>query len=132
MTAITHTISTTWSASNDASIPASLAQSGDGADSRSLTIADATDGQEIDISWTNANLKSLFILASRAMTIFSNVDGGAGNDTLVLTANIPKVYQASGGQVNPFITANVTKLYVDNLSGGSGTLEIRVLVDSTP
>jgi len=130
--AITHTVTSTWSASNDTNLSASVALSGDGSDSRSLTIVDTTDGQEIDISWTNANLKSLFILASRAMTLFSNVDGGAGNDTLVLVANVPKIFQSGGGQVNPFITANVTKLFVDNLSGGNGTLEIRVLVDSTP
>ncbi len=127
-----HTITSLFTGSNTSGLSAAVTETGDGEDHRTITLADPTDGQEIDISWTNANLKSLFILSNKAVTLFSNVDGGAGNSTLVLVANTPVIFQANGGQVNPFITADVTKLFADTSGAGTATLEIRVLVDSTP
>lgn len=130
---ITHRITWTWSSPGSTqNVSGVTSASGDGSDHRTITVPDSTDGQELDISWTNAHLQSLFILSTRALTLFSNVDGGAGNDTVQVHANVAIVYLAGAGQTNPFNTANVTKLYVDNSSGGDATLEIRVLVDSTP
>src|SRR5258708_222526 len=123
-----HTVTSLFTGSNTSGLSAAVTETGTGEDHRTIILTDSTDGQEVDISWTNSKLQSLFLLSTRAVTIFSNVDGGAGNSTVALTANVPVVYQVHGGQVNPFITADVTKLYMDNASGGSATVEIRVLV----
>ncbi len=127
-----HTVTSLFTGSNTSGLSAAVTETGDGEDHRTITLVDMTDGQEIDISWTNTKLQSLFILSNKAVTIFSNVDGGAGNSTVAVAANVPVIFQAHGGQVNPFITADVVKLYADNSSGATATLEIRVLVDSTP
>lgn len=128
----THRVRFQWTSSAGEQIEDTVSRTADGADRRTLTLVDTTDGQPIAISWTNAQLKLLFILSDADVTLFSNVDGGAGNDTVHLKANEPVVYWAGVGQVNPFATANVAILYGDNFSGGTATVEICVLVDATP
>ncbi len=127
----TQTITYTYSASNDANLSGSIAQTGDGSFSLTIALPTPTTNQEVDVSWTNTNLKSLFMLSDQTVTVKSN-SSGAPDNTVTVTANVPAVFQASSGQTNPFLAANVVKLYVTNASGTAATLQLRILVDSTP
>lgn len=90
---------------------------------------------EIDLAFPYAQVKSLLIVASKAVTVYSNGVAGVGGDTLVLPAGTVIAWQVGDLEVCPF-TINVTKLYVTNnhatLPVAIGDLRIRILLDITP
>ena len=90
---------------------------------------------EIDLAFPFADVQSVCIVASRAVTVFSNAVNGAGGDTLVIPAGGVLSWNANDIEACPF-TIDVTKLYVTNghatLGILAGGLRIRVLLDVTP
>lgn len=80
-----------------------------------------------------SQLKSLFILASAAMTIETN-SGSAADNTITLAANVPFAWTNQGGMDlrdtgETAITTDITSLFVTSSAGG--TLKIRALIDPT-
>lgn len=96
-----------------------------------ITIANSVTDQEVVFSIDRSQLVSLFLLASVAMTLETN-SGSSATDTIALAAGIP--YRWFTGQYNTcLITADVTKFFLTNASGGSGTFQAYAgHGDSTP
>ncbi len=91
-----------------------------------IPVPAATDGQLMGISFKYATIQVAYLLATTNMTVFTNVDGGAANDTVVLVAGMPTCYIAGGPIANPF-AHDTTSIYIDNPGAVAGQLDIRVL-----
>ncbi len=84
----------------------------------------------IDLS----QLKALYIEADQDITLETNAAGGssgAPDDTLELTADVPKLWSISDGLGICPLTADVDTFFVTNGSGENTTLKLRALVDPT-
>jgi hypothetical protein len=94
------------------------------------TVAANADGVLHVIHIDVSALKSLMILASKAMTLKSNSDSDP-DDTLTLAANQLLRWTSNSGLECP-LSADVTSgFYVDN-GAAEGTLKIFALQDITP
>jgi hypothetical protein len=91
-----------------------------------VAVPAATDGQLVSIAFNFATIQLAYVLATTDMTVFTNVDGGAGNDTLVLKANIATMFINGGPVANPF-AHDVASIYIDNAGAVAGQLDIYVL-----
>ncbi len=127
---ITHSVTVAWAGSNGGGISGTITQSFDAERNCSLAIAGTTPDQQFDLDFLYAKLKSIFILATVAMTIETNAVDHAGGDIITLAANTPFLWTAGCGLANPF-TANVTTIYVTPGGSVAGQLDIRMLIDST-
>lgn len=88
-------------------------------------LADAkTVAYQLDVT----QCRGVFILADAAMTVYTNADGGAGGQTLALTAGVPIAWITGGPGTCP-LTVDITGLFVDCTAGGN--LTIRTLIDAT-
>jgi hypothetical protein len=90
------------------------------------TVAATTDNVEVDIAWLHANVHSLLLYSSQALTIKTN-SSGSPTQTLTLTAGQALVWGTDHVEANP-ITADVTKLFLSNDTANIATVKIRVLV----
>lgn len=128
--AFTHTTRTQWTSPNGGvDISASVSETGDAEQNRSLAIAASTPDQEFDLDFAYADLQSIYMLASVDMTVETNAADHSGGDEIALVANVPYSWTVSSGVANPF-TADVTKIFVSPDSAAASTLEIRILYDS--
>lgn len=128
--AFTHTTRTQWTSPNGGvNIAASVSETGDAEQNRSLAIEASTADQEFDLDFAYADLQSIYMLASVDMTVETNADDHAGGDIISLVANVPYSWTVSSGVANPF-TADVTKIFVSPDSAAASTLEIRILYNS--
>jgi len=85
----------------------------------------ATANYEIDWAITAANLKSLLILSTIAITIYTNDKStGSPQDTIAIAAGVGFCWN---GGTNPF-AGNVTKLYITAGAAPAGALKIRCLL----
>lgn len=90
-------------------------------------IAAATDA-EIEIAFPYANIKAYYLLSTVSCTVETN-SSSAPDDSISLTANVPKTYITGGGMTSEF-TADVTSIFVT--AAAAGTLTIYVAYDPTP
>lgn len=111
-------------------ISKSVAYTGTERISIELTIPTATTNQEITIAFTRAQLQSLYIVSDYALTLKTNSTSSPG-DTITLQADVPWNWE-TGGYFSQPLAADVTKIYATNASGSTATLQIEVLLDSTP
>lgn len=96
-------------------------------DGESIPIAtDTAYACAIDVS----AVKSCLIMATVACTVETN-SGSAADDTIVLKANIPYVWNTDAYDTF-LLGTDVTVLYVTNASGAVGALYVEVLQDVTP
>lgn len=97
------------------------------------SIPDSTSNAEVDMVLTVANLKSICINSSAAITIKTN-STSSPDDTLVLVAGGQCIVWslATDGTAKRPLTANTTKFYITNASGGPAQVDIRILADQTP
>ncbi len=90
---------------------------------------------EVDLAFPFAKVLAFCIVATRAVTVFSNAVNGAGGDTLAIPAGGVLTWNANDIEACPF-TIDVTKLYVTNghatLGILAGGLRMRFLIDLTP
>ena len=128
--AFTHTTRTQWTSPNGGvNIAASVSETGDAEQNRSLAIEASTADQEFDLDFAYADLQSIYMLASADMTVETNAADHSGGDEIALVANVPYSWTVSSGVANPF-TADVTKIFVSPDSAAASTLEIRILYNS--
>ena len=86
---------------------------------------------QIAMAFTHANLQSLCLFASGAVTIYTNApSGGSPQDTIPLVGGQALVWtlQTDGIGKCPF-SANVTTIYVTNAGSGAVSFKIRSLVN---
>jgi hypothetical protein len=128
-----HTVTYSWSSPTDAAVTQAITNTNEMESNLDVAVPMSTTNQEMDVGWTNSLLKSLFIFSDQTLTLYSNhPSGSAPDNTVTVTANTPVIYQAGMGFANPFVTADVTKMYVTNAGGSTANLKIRMLRDSTP
>src|SRR5437660_12486493 len=83
----------------------------------------------VNFAATRANIQSFIIVADQAMTVKTNSSGSPGQ-TFTLVANAPQIWCSTLGVArNTFFAADITKLYVTNVT--AGTLKVRCCVDPT-
>ena len=83
----------------------------------------------IDAAFAVARVKSLFILASAALSLKTN-DSGTPDQTMTLAAGRPVVWKSTDQGACP-IEDDITALFLVNASATACTCQIYVLWDST-
>jgi hypothetical protein len=127
---ITHTVRQTWTSPGGTDLQGTVTETANAERNSQLAIAGTTADQQFDLDFLYAKLKSCFLLSTIGLTIETNATDHAGGDIITLVANIPFYWCNSSGVTNPF-TANVTTIYVTPGGSTAGTLDIRLLVDTT-
>ena len=128
---ITHTVRQTWTSPNGSvDLNGVVSESANAARDGQLAIAATTADQQFDLDFLYAKLKSCFLLSTIGCTIETNATDHAGGNIITLVANIPYYWCNSSGITCPF-TANVTTIYVTPEGAVAGTLDYRLLVDTT-
>jgi hypothetical protein len=131
MANFTHAVGLTYR--NDAGTVASTTAtySGDSESNFNETIPPSAANAEYDWTLTKADVQSMAIFASAAMTLYSNaISTGSPDDTIALAAGQLIIWTHDSGMTNPFSHADVTKIYVTSTAGG--LLKIRALLDVAP
>lgn len=126
----TLTVVQTIQKSDGSSVSSSQAFTGDGLDSRSVSVPDSSTDMLVNLAIDVSQIQAMIFKSDQAVTIETN-DGTTPDDTISLTAGNPLVWINTSYYSNPLGT-NVTAIYVTNSSGAAATLEIEVLVDATP
>jgi hypothetical protein len=128
---ITHTVRSSWGGTNGAAVSGETAISSDSEANMSRAIAANQTNLALDFQFPTGagRIRSVYLLASVAMTIKTN-SSGSPQETLVLAAGQPVIWQYGSGATCPFaVTANITKFYVTNTT--AGTLDARILYSET-
>lgn len=133
-----HTISMSLNDGGDALPTMSFNVSGEGLQQLAVPAPNDAADLEIAIAFTLAELKSILLYASKALTIKTN-SSSTPDDTIDLPAGKPWAWQAGGpaegANTGQLLTADVTAFFVTNpgsTSADDTTLYIRVLSDATP
>lgn len=93
-------------------------------------VPDASTDLLMNIAFKVADVKSIFLLATVAMTLETN-DGTTPGNTLALKANIAYEWNVDAYD-SLALTVDVTAFYLTNASGSAGKFSAYVLVDPTP
>jgi hypothetical protein len=127
----THSILTAYTTQSEGQIASSsISVSADSEANFDGSIAGSpTADVEVDWAITLANLKSILMIADKALTIKTNATGGGAQDTIALAAGVALAWNGSGPA--PFAD-NVTKLYVTVTGSAAAILKIRARLDQTP
>ena len=129
----THTLIQIWQSDNGASFQGTVAVQG----GLEVNIDEAIPENSTDLAVAFvadvSQLKSLFLLSDKALTIKTNSDSAPDN-TIVLAAGVPLIWNNQNGlaltdTVPAAITADITALYVTNTDAAA--LKIRALLDPT-
>lgn len=84
---------------------------------------------EYIVDWTNADLQSVYVLASIDCSLETNAHGGGAQDTFALLANEPFCWYQGCGFSNPF-DGDVTSIFLTpDDPDTAGTVEVRVIED---
>ncbi len=102
----------------------------DAYDQRDVSLTAGQTDKEVDLDFTYSSLKGLAIECQGALTIKTNAADATGGQTI----NVP-----AGGMTwlygdvytNP-ISANVTRMFLNDASNAVNAVKIRVLRDATP
>ena len=122
----THKIASVYSTDEGTAISATSTYTGTAEVGFDGTVAATTDLVEVDIAWLHANVHSLLIYSSQALTIKTN-NSGSPVQTLVLTAGQAIAWGTDHLEANP-VTADVTKLFLSNDTANVAIVKIRVLI----
>lgn len=130
---LTHTRTTQYQTAEGRLVSASDSVSAEGEVAFDGTIAvSGTPNVEVDIAFAvTGELKSLLLYSVQGMTIKTN-SSSAPDDTIVLVAGVPLVWNTNDVAANP-LTTDVTKLFFTNASATlTSAVKVRALVDVTP
>lgn len=131
----THKIRQTFNPGEADQVDATVTQTADAEDSRSLSVADGVTDQEVVLAVDVSALKSLYMLSTKDVTVETN-SASTPDNVFTLKANVPFIWQAGGPALRDTagaaVTVDIAKLYVTNASGAAAAIEMRVLQDSTP
>ena len=136
--ALTHRLTQLWTGAGSERLSTQQTISGDGEDNRSVSGSGAVGNQQLDVHLAkdaDNGLVSLFLLASKDMTVYTNHPSNAlPDDTITLKASAPLVWTAqdSGEVASPIATAAVTKLFLTKVGAGSWTFDLRAVQRGAP
>lgn len=112
-----------------------MTQTADGEDNRDVTLTASQANKEVTLAFTTSNLKSIFILATQDVKLYTNHASGSNpDDTIQLKANVPFTWQTGTGIPVPFAgnSGDITKIYLTNDAASAADVQIRMLKDATP
>lgn len=109
----------------DVSLADTVAEVAAVAQSGSFTVAGSTTNQQEGFSWTNANLRGVYLKSDQTLTLKTN-STGSPQDTLTITAGVPFVWVFGSGITNPF-AGNVTQTFWTNGGATLANVYVRVL-----
>jgi hypothetical protein len=125
-----HTHVIQWQRGAD-SLSGSNTFTADGELNLEVTVNATTNDVAVAATLTIANLKALFIVSDRDVTLETN-SSSAADDTIALKAGRPLMWDSTAGYFdNPF-SVDVTALYLSNAGNAAATVKIRALYDATP
>lgn len=127
--AISATVRVTFTPASGTALDQSVTISDEGGVQMEVSIS-ADTNKEIALAFVNSRLKAIMILCAKDVTIKTNSSSSPDN-TIALTANKPLLWFTGCGLANPFVAADVTKIYVTAV-GAAQTLKIRMIEDATP
>lgn len=125
----THTIEQTFQQGNLPSISKKVTCTADGENNRDVVVVAAASNYLIAMVIDVSQLKSLFIVSDKDVTLETN-SGGSPADTLTLLANVPVSWYPGCGYACPLGT-DVTAIYLTNAGDADATVQMRFLVGST-
>jgi len=126
----THTVQVNHDRGN-ISVNARLEHSGGGELNIDETVPTPSTDMLVAATVDVSQIVSAMIMADQDITLYTNDLGtGAPDDTFVLAANNPLVWNNASPTANPF-SADITALYVTNASGTETTLQALFLTDPT-
>jgi hypothetical protein len=125
MTMYKHIITSSYA--DDAGVAQSVALTNQGQNSDGFdgTVPGTTTGFAIPITVAFANIQSMLIYSSVAVTVKTN-STGTPVQTFNLTAGQSIIWGVGAFTTNP-ITANITQIFVDNNTANPATVKIRFL-----
>lgn len=124
-----HNIDLTWSRGNE-TVNQRVTASADSETNNDIAVAAATTDKLVNIAIDVSEVKSLFLLSDKDVTLQTN-NGNTPDNTITLKAGVPVIWYPDSGYSNP-LTTDVTKIYITNAGASDATVKIRVLQDSTP
>jgi len=110
-------------------IQSSKTYSADANDRRTIIVTTGTN-QLVALAFSYTLLQSLFIVSDQDVTLDFETSG-AGTPAINLIADAPFIYTATALYYPSLFTVDITKLWINNTSGSTATVNIDVLVDST-
>lgn len=94
------------------------------------SVANGQTNKEYVLALDQSQLNGLYIWADGAITLKTN-SSGSPDDTLAVPAGIPYVW-CTGMLGTLLITADVSKIFITNASGGVVNFIIKAIQDGTP
>lgn len=116
--------------SGASTLTSTVTEEGDGEDNREVDVLTATN-VEIDLDFDKDKVKMFFLTSDRDVTVRTNANDGTADDIFSVGAGVPLVWHATGPAALIF-TEDVTKLFIQNASGATAAVRIRLIQDSTP
>ena len=95
------------------------------------TVANGQTDFQINIAIDVSALKSFYLVSDQAVTIETN-SGSEPDDTLVLKAGIPYIWNTDSYDAFLLGSEDVTAFFVTNASGGTATIHCYGVQDATP
>jgi len=130
MMAAVHTIIQNWSDGRKQLVTSTQYSATGEAAIEGETIADSATDYQINIAIDVTAVVSFFMLSDQDITVETN-NGGAPDDTISLSADIPYIWTTDSYDSFQLGT-DVTALFITNASGSTATLNVRVIQDATP
>lgn len=101
--------------------PISFTNTGTNNQNISEDVAGSTTDHEFDVVFTEASLKSVFLITTVDMTVKTNATSGGGTEQVfTFKAGVPMIWDSNSPITNPF-TSDVTKFYLTNAGTVAGT-----------
>ncbi len=130
MAVFTHTLGISYHTDAGTIATTTDVYTGDAENDLEEVVAGATVNKEYDMAITVANIKSMVLFSSQAVTIKTNSTVAPGN-TVSLLANKQVVWNTDSVMTKPF-SVDTTKLFISNPGATAATLKIRVLEGIAP
>jgi hypothetical protein len=116
--------------STERELSALYSYTGDGANPRSIDVADSATNLEIAFVLDVSEIKAIYIVATQDLTLKTN-SSSVPAETIELKAGKPYLWHEDSYFVN-LLETDITKLFVTNASGVAAVLDIEVIFDATP
>lgn len=124
---VTHSVITSFQRGQDPPILGTISTTAKGESNHDIPLTSLQTGVKVDISFAVADLKSIYILSTKAVNIRQNANDGTVR--INLAANVPYEWYYASGQTTPF-PQDITAWYLDNTEAAVASVQIRTTIDA--
>lgn len=125
-----HTLSVT---TPEGAVTKKVSVTGDANEGLDVTIAGLATDTLVNVAFTQAGLKSIYIVTDQDLSLETNATNHASGDIIALSANKPLQWYTGGPvPLTTWFNFDVTKFYFTNAGATAANVTIRILRDSTP